>query len=344
MVGSGWQWPSLAQHPACTAWAKHTSQGGTAVFGSGCSRCPTLLSPLLALSIPIPPNPEQPRQQLRLDPRQLRLRELRRWRRQHAHLHGPWVYWSGRWVLGRAAEPTEWNCCILVMACTFGEGGSAGVCQRHLEAGLRVAFHQPLNCLPFAGSAILKFTSKLATCPVHTGNFLIPAYGQCSTWSAGTGTGGADPPSLKLALEVAPDCSITVKPITDTSCADSGAVLANPAVNKLYPLNTAQTYAYTYNSLLIRAYYTSTTSIRTLLPSDEAGARYGLGHGFALVDAASQQGDRARRRFSCVHRCVHCCRTPLLPCPTPLPPPPAWAAARSCSTSTRRIRARPKLR
>lgn len=116
-----------------------------------------------------------------------------------------------------------------------------------------------------AGSAIVKFTSELATCAVSTGAFAIPAYDTCASWKIAT-------PTLKLALEVAGDCSITIKPMADTSCADPGAVNGQ---TKLVPLSG--TYGYTYNDLTIRAYYTSATTIRTLLPSTNGGARCALG-------------------------------------------------------------------
>lgn len=135
--------------------------------------------------------------------------------------------------------------------------------------------HTLSRCTPAgsAGSAILKFAAGKATCDASTGSYAIPAYETCATWK----TTGA----VMLALEVAADCSITIKPIGDTSCADPGAVSGQP---KLVPL-TSGNYAYTYNDLLIHAYYTGTKSIRTLLPTTDGGARCrGLGHGSPVVE------------------------------------------------------------
>lgn len=121
---------------------------------------------------------------------------------------------------------------------------------------------------PAAGSGILRFASKLGTaCDALNSAFPIPALGACASWKAGT-IGGASPPDLKLALEVAGDCSVTIKPIGDTSCADPGAV-----AGQTKPAPLSGTYGYTYNNLTMRAYYTSTKTLRMLLPSDAGGAR-----------------------------------------------------------------------
>ncbi|KAI7844392.1 hypothetical protein COHA_002190 [Chlorella ohadii] len=123
---------------------------------------------------------------------------------------------------------------------------------------------------PSEGNAILTFGTRLTTCPVNT-NFPIPLWNTCKSWSTAAGT-----LDLKLALAVADDCSITIRPISDKSCADSGAVKDVPA---LFPrtvntngLNADGNYTYTFNDLKIRAYYTSPTTIRTLLPSTNGGA------------------------------------------------------------------------
>lgn len=92
----------------------------------------------------------------------------------------------------------------------------------------------------------------------------VPAWQKCATWQSGTVT-------LMLALEVAGDCSINIKPIGDDTCSDPGAVLD---AFKLTPLTTTEKYTYTYNNLVMRAYYTSTTKIRSLLPSTVDGARW----------------------------------------------------------------------
>ncbi len=74
-----------------------------------------------------------------------------------------------------------------------------------------------------------------------TGSYELKAKTQCTGWGS----------SLKLALEVNGDCSITISPITDTACAQPSA----PG----------------YNDLLMQAYYTSATAIRSLLPSNTSG-------------------------------------------------------------------------
>ncbi|PRW59428.1 serine threonine [Chlorella sorokiniana] len=83
-------------------------------------------------------------------------------------------------------------------------------------------------------------------------------YAKCSSW--------ASTPTLQLALEVAGDCSITIRPITDTSCSDPGAVSGQQIIGQA----AGTTYQYTYNDLIIRAYYQTSTAIRTQLPTDGA--------------------------------------------------------------------------
>jgi len=123
-----------------------------------------------------------------------------------------------------------------------------------------------------AGSAILKFADKLV-CAAHTGSYAINALDKCASWNSGT----AGSITTKLALEVAPDCSITIKPIGDASCADAGAVASQlalfPRTASANGLDADSKYTYTYNDLLIRAYYTAENKIRTLLPSTDGGAR-----------------------------------------------------------------------
>lgn len=106
--------------------------------------------------------------------------------------------------------------------------------------------------------------TQLATWPAAlTGAYKPSLYDKCSSW-AGT-------PTLKLALEVAGDCSITIRPITDLSCSDEGA---SNTVSALVPRASngngvvSGKYTYTYNDLAIRAYYQTTTTIRSLLPTD----------------------------------------------------------------------------
>ena len=137
----------------------------------------------------------------------------------------------------------------------------------------------PLLCAPTTGtpgSHILSLP-QLASCSLAN-DYVIPAYRDCASWKTSTVT-------LQLALEVAGDCSITIRPISDKSCADPGA---NKTTLALFPRTASQNgmdanekYTYTYNDLLIRAYYTSTTTIRTLLPSTDGGARWAYAYGLA---------------------------------------------------------------
>ena len=132
-----------------------------------------------------------------------------------------------------------------------------------------------LRPLP-AGSSILRFATKLGTaCDALNSAFPIPALGACKSWRDGT-KDGASPPDLKLALQVADDCSVTISPVADKTCADPGA---NAGVEALFPrtngtngLDTSGKYSYSYNDLTIRAYYTASNKIRTLLPSSIGGA------------------------------------------------------------------------
>lgn len=74
-----------------------------------------------------------------------------------------------------------------------------------------------------------------------TGSYLPAVTDTCDGWGS----------TLKLALDVEGDCSITVTPITDTSCAEPGAT--------------------GFNDLVVRAYYTTPTTIRSSLPSNAGG-------------------------------------------------------------------------
>lgn len=122
-----------------------------------------------------------------------------------------------------------------------------------------------------AGSAILAIDSKLQTCDM-AGTFPIKIWSTCKSWSQATPT-----LSLKLELEVAGDCSINIRPITDKTCSDPGAVEAAlalfPRTASANGLDGQSKYTYTYNDLKIRAYYTAADKIRTLLPSTSGGAR-----------------------------------------------------------------------
>lgn len=131
----------------------------------------------------------------------------------------------------------------------------------------------PLLPWGHAGSAILRFDSKLGSaCDTLNSAFPVPALNACKSWREGS-NGGA--PDLKLALAVADDCSVTIQPVGDKTCADPGAVAGTAALfPHLAGLSAADEYLYTYNDLTIRAYYIAANKIRTLLPSSDGGARW----------------------------------------------------------------------
>lgn len=118
------------------------------------------------------------------------------------------------------------------------------------------------------GYHVLKFGVDVDTaqCDALSTTYEIKAYDQCTSWHTTPASGQAA--AIQLSVYVNGDCSVTVSPITDTSCADGGAV---SGATKLSPLS-AGTYGYTYNELLLQAYYATPTSIRSLLPSTNGGA------------------------------------------------------------------------
>lgn len=105
-----------------------------------------------------------------------------------------------------------------------------------------VPLAQQLRCLLPRRAGFHVVSASAMQCSL-TGNYLPQVYTQCS-W--------VDTTTLQLALAVNGDCSITVRPITATACAEAG-----------------QTSTYNYNDLIIRAYYKSTTEIASLLPTGE---------------------------------------------------------------------------
>lgn len=132
-------------------------------------------------------------------------------------------------------------------------------------------------------------------CPARTGatlSYAVPMYDQCASWKT--------TPTVKLSLYVNGDCSITIKPIGDPLCADPGAV---DGENPLAPMTTA--YDYTYNDLVVRAYYASTTSIRTLLPSTDGGARCAL-DSCVLVSFTRQLGACLMQGHACLGLVLAC--------------------------------------
>ena len=102
--------------------------------------------------------------------------------------------------------------------------------------------------------------AKIASCDL-AGSYALPAYGQCASWRT-------DSVTLQLALTVAGDCSITIRPITDTSCAKEGAVDGgnDPGAPTVSPANT-----YTYADLVMRAYYATTKTVRSVLSANSDG-------------------------------------------------------------------------
>lgn len=208
--------------------------------------CPAALSACAALPA-LPSRTLQPTCRRRLKVRRLNVPAGQRCAAQHA------------WCLpNHAVAPAGWQAGTPVCRCC-----SQGSAQAQ----------PPQCCLGHAGSAILRFASKLGTtCDTLNSAFPVPALNACKSWRDGS-NGGA--PDLKLALAVADDCSVTIQPVGDKTCADPGAVAGTTALfPRLAGLSAADEYLYTYNDLTIRAYYIAAYKIRTLLPSSDGGARW----------------------------------------------------------------------
>lgn len=111
-------------------------------------------------------------------------------------------------------------------------------------------------------------------CDTLSASYAIKPYDQCASWHTTPASGKAA--TVQLSVLVNGDCSVTISPITDKTCADPGAtdtVLALfPRTASINGLDANEKYTYSYNDLLLRAYYTTPTSIRSLLPSDDGGA------------------------------------------------------------------------
>lgn len=111
-------------------------------------------------------------------------------------------------------------------------------------------------------------------CGLLSSSYAIKPYDQCDSWKAAPASGTAA--AVQLSLFVNGDCSVTISPISDKTCADPGAtttVLAlNPWTANTNGVDGSGNYKYNYNDLLLRAYYTTPTSIRSLLPSTAGGA------------------------------------------------------------------------
>ena len=115
-------------------------------------------------------------------------------------------------------------------------------------------------------------------CELAAGNYALPAYASCASWRTGSVT-------LQLALAVAGDCSITIRPITDTACSEEGAVTG------------IRSSTYTYNNIVMRAYYTTTKTVRSLMPSgstnsfllgmDQSGANVAVKFWAATTDPSA---------------------------------------------------------
>ena len=118
--------------------------------------------------------------------------------------------------------------------------------------------HFSVDFCPHAGSHILSLGASGTTCAVDS--YLdaaggVPIWRSCS-WKSGS-------PTTQLALLINGDCSISIKPITDETCADPGAV----AGQKVVGVKPDVTYGYTYNDLIVRAYYQTPSTIRSLMPA-----------------------------------------------------------------------------
>ena len=105
----------------------------------------------------------------------------------------------------------------------------------------------PANEASSPGYQILSTFTQLTSC-TNLNTYLPAAYqakaaATCTSWSDATPANRV----LQLALTVAGDCSITIRPTTDTACAEQGAV--------------------GYNDLTMRAYYATTNTVRSLMPS-----------------------------------------------------------------------------
>lgn len=105
-------------------------------------------------------------------------------------------------------------------------------------------------------------------------DYRIPIYETCTSWATAATT-----PTLQLSVYVSADCAVTIRPIGDPLCADAGATEGEVPLKPL----PATPYSYSYNDLVIHAYYATPTSIRTLLPSNStAGSRHAAGLGMDL--------------------------------------------------------------
>ncbi|PSC75114.1 multiple epidermal growth factor-like domains 6 [Micractinium conductrix] len=99
------------------------------------------------------------------------------------------------------------------------------------------------------GSHILQ-VGQMSVCGL-SGSYEVKAHTKCTSWAQAAPT-----VRVQLALEVAEDCSIDIKPIADPACADTADATGHP-----------------YSNIVMRAYYATPTSIRSLLPSASATSK-----------------------------------------------------------------------
>ncbi len=128
-----------------------------------------------------------------------------------------------------------------------------------------------------AGYHVLNFALNYAPnqCTPLSNSYAIAPYKQCASWNSGPPAAGTSA-ALQLSLFVEGDCSVTVSPISDKTCSDPGANTTTAALNpwtaSTNGVDASGNYAYTYNDLLLRGYYTTPKAIRSLLPSDASGS------------------------------------------------------------------------
>ncbi|KAL4447462.1 hypothetical protein ABPG75_004681 [Micractinium tetrahymenae] len=151
--------------------------------------------------------------------------------------------------------------CLPCPPSTFSDGPANGLCSTW-EHGWVGLFQLPcllrrLQCLRTVAALLhgshIVMVGRMQSCGL-SGAFEVKAWAKCASWAQAS-------PAIRVqfAMEVAGDCSIDIKPITDPACSDPAS--SDPASSAGYP----------YSSIRLRAYYTDATTIRSLLPSDAAG-------------------------------------------------------------------------
>ncbi|KAL4427921.1 hypothetical protein ABPG75_002010 [Micractinium tetrahymenae] len=144
--------------------------------------------------------------------------------------------------------PGSITCLRCIKGVPYECKADAGTCDDPASPGTPLGPSSP-------GSHILS-VDTMASCAL-AGTYEVKAYTQCGSWA----NGGAAGQALQFAFEVAGDCAIDILPITDPTCAE--------------PLSQAA--GYSYGELQMRAFYDSTTTIRSLLASDLPTSTYMVG-------------------------------------------------------------------